>query len=63
MSMEQLKMKLDLDYIERKSKYEMEKELLRIKREQFYKDNPDFWCKTMYMEVTAPPQKITIKTT
>lgn len=52
--------KLEMDYTERKHRYDLEAELLRLKREAFYKDNPDFWCKTMYMQVTAPPTRIQI---
>lgn len=59
--MRNLQIKLELDYIERKSKYDLETELLRLQREHFYKNNPDFPFKTMYMQVTAPPQKIIIK--
>ena len=59
--MEWLKLKLDLDYMNRKSRYDMECELLRLKREQFYIDNPDFPYGTMYMQVISPPQKVEIK--
>ena len=33
---------------------------LRKKRKKFYKDNPNFPYKTMYLNVIAPPQKLTI---
>lgn len=55
-----LKIKLDLDYMERKSRYDMECKLLEIQREQFYRENPDA-PPYMYMQVTAPPQKIEIR--
>lgn len=60
MSWEDLKKKLDLDYDQRMLEYEMQTEMLRIKREQFYRDNPDLPFKTMYMQVCAPPQRIII---
>lgn len=58
--MRELMLKMEMDYIERKGKYDLEVELLRLQREHFYKNNPDFPIKTMYMQVTAPPQKISI---
>ena len=62
MSWKELKLKFDLDYMERKSKYDMECELLRIKREQFLKENPNHPYKDiMFLQVTSPPQKIEIK--
>lgn len=62
MSIERLKMELELDYAQKKLKYDMEAELLKIKRDEFYRQNPDFPYKSMYMQVTAPPMKVTIKT-
>ncbi len=56
-----LKLKMDLDYIERSSKYNAETELLEMQRKQFYEANPDFPIKTMYMQVCAPPQKFEIR--
>jgi len=63
MSIELLKLKLGLDYFERKSKYDMETELLKIKREWFYKNNPDFPYGNMFLQVTAPPKRFEIKIT
>jgi hypothetical protein len=56
-----LAIKLDLEYIEAKGKYDLEVELLRLKREQFYRENPDFPDPYMYMQVTAPPQRLIIR--
>lgn len=62
MDINELKLKLEIDYLEAKSKYDMEAELLRIKREQFYAENPNFPIKTMYMQVTSPPKIVIIHT-
>jgi len=43
------------------AKYNHEAELLAEQRKKFYEDNPDFWCKTMFMQVTAPPQKLELR--
>jgi hypothetical protein len=51
---------IDMNYNSALRRYEGECELLRLQREQFYRDNPDA-PPYMYMQVTAPPQKITIK--
>ena len=62
MEWEALQRKWDLDYGERKRKYEMECELLRIKRDQFLAANPDHPFKDiMFLQVTAPPQKLEIR--
>lgn len=55
-----LKLKLDLDYIERKKEYDAHVSELKTLRDKFYSDNPDFPIKTMYMNVIAPPTKISI---
>lgn len=52
---------LPIDYEERLAKYNHEVEMLAQKRKEFYEANPDFWCKTMYINVCAPPQKIEIR--
>jgi hypothetical protein len=49
------------DYEARLAKYNHEVEVLAEKRRKFYEENPDFWCKTMYINVCAPPQKIEIR--
>jgi hypothetical protein len=54
------KMLHDLDYDIRLNQYNMDTELLRIKREQFYRDNPNFPFQSMYLQVCAPPQKVNI---
>jgi len=51
-------LKIELNYQRRLIKYNEDARFLKDKREQFYKDNPDFPIKTMYMQVTAPPQKV-----
>lgn len=56
-----LKLKLDLDYLHKKCVYDADTELLRLKREQFYRDNPNCPYKSMYIQVTAPPQKFEIR--
>jgi hypothetical protein len=60
-SLRALKIRIDLDYSRRLREYEMYAEGLRIQREQFLKDNPDHpYKETMFMQVCAPPQKVTI---
>ncbi len=49
------------DYETRLKKYNEEVKALEEQREKFYKENPDFPIKTMYMNVIAPPQKIEIR--
>lgn len=52
---------IDLDYNSKKRIYDMEAELLKLKREAFIADNPDHPYKNiMFLQVTAPPQKISI---
>lgn len=58
--MQSLKFRLDTEYIERKKEYDEQVESLRLKREKFYLDNPDFPFKSMYMNVVAPPIRICI---
>lgn len=55
-----LKMKWDLDYARRKVEYDQYVENLRIQRERFYAENPDFPYKCMFLNVLAPPTKFTI---
>lgn len=48
------------DYQERLDKYNKRVRELEEKRKKFYEDNPDFPIKTMYMNVCAPPMKLTL---
>ena len=56
----QMKIRFDLDYARRKAAYDIYVEDLERQRKQFYKDNPDFKFKGMFMNVIAPPMKFTI---
>lgn len=51
-----------INYDERLRDYNIEKERLAAKREEFYRDNPNFPIKSLFLNVCAPPQKITINT-
>jgi len=50
----------EIEYQQRLKEYNRQCEELKKLREDFYKKNPDFPIKTMYMQVIAPPQKICI---
>ena len=56
-----LALEMELDYNRRKCEYDLTVEELRQQREKFYEENPDFPYKYMYMQVTAPPQKVTFQ--
>lgn len=49
-----------LDHQERTDAYNKMVEELKLKREQFYRDNPNFPIKTMYLNVISPPQKFVL---
>lgn len=57
----ELELKINTDYTERLNRYNEQVRQLEQERKKFYEDNPDFPYKTMFMQVTAPPQKLTIK--
>ena len=46
------------EYDVRLKEWERQNAELEKQRKEFYEQNPDFPIKTMYMQVTAPPQKI-----
>lgn len=48
------------EYEARLKEYNRQTEELKKQREKFYEENLDFPFKTMYMQVTAPPQKVSI---
>jgi len=60
-SFRETKNRMDADYEIRLEKYKKDTAELTEKRKKFYEENPDFPIKTMYMQVCAPPQKISIK--
>ena len=49
------------DYEKRLKEYNTQSAELERQRKEFYKKNPDFPIKTMYMQVTAPPQKLEVQ--
>jgi hypothetical protein len=51
----------ELEYQKRLDEYNHHVQMLEIQRKKFYEENPDFPFKSMYINVIAPPQKITIK--
>lgn len=55
------KTRIDTDYEVRLKEYNTKAAELAKKRKKFYEENPDHPCTTMYMQVTAPPQKISIQ--
>ena len=50
-----------LDYGEKLKKYNKMVAELAEKRKRFYEENPNFHFKSMYINVYAPPIKITIR--
>ena len=48
------------EYEARLKEYNRQRDELAQKRKEFYEANPDFPFDTMYMQVTAPPQKVSI---
>lgn len=61
MDIELLKVQMEVSYFERKYAYDRQVEEMRIMREDFYRENPDFPIKTMFMNVCAPPMRIEFK--
>jgi len=59
--LKRIKLEMDFDYECRLSAYNLREQRLKEQREQFYKENPDFPYKSMFMSVTAPPCKISIE--
>lgn len=49
------------EYEARLKEYNRQNAELEKQRKEFYEANPDFPIKTMYMQVTAPPQKVSIR--
>lgn len=50
----------EIEYQGMLKEYHRQSAELKKMRDEFYKKNPDFPIKTMYMQVTAPPQKISV---
>jgi len=55
-----IELELEANYARRLAEYNRQTEELALMREEFYRENPDCPFKTMYMQVTAPPQKFFI---
>lgn len=51
---------IEISYKCRLAEYNRQVAELEKQRKDFYEKNPDFPYKTMYMQVIAPPQKISI---
>jgi hypothetical protein len=49
------------EYEARLKEYNRQNAELEKQKEEFYEANPDFPIKTMYMQVIAPPQKVSIR--
>lgn len=58
--MENLKFQIEEDYNRRLKAYNEYVASIEKQRNEFYEKNPDFPIKTMFMNVIAPPQKISI---
>lgn len=58
--MENLKFQIEDDYNRRLKAYNEHVASIEKQRKEFYEKNPDFPIKTMFMNVIAPPQKISI---
>lgn len=52
---------MEIIYKGRLQEYNRQNEELEKQRKEFYEKNPDFPIKTMYMQVIAPPQKVSIR--
>jgi hypothetical protein len=52
---------IQINYQKRLDAYNKHVADLSKKRTEFYQKNPDFPFRSMYMNVTAPPQKFEIK--
>lgn len=51
---------MEISYLSRLKEYYIQDEMLAKQRKEFYEKNPDFADKNMYMQVTAPPKRISI---
>lgn len=51
-------LKIELEYMERLSEYNLLVAQLKFQRDQFYAQNPACPNKTMFMNVLHPPQQI-----
>ena len=60
MEIETLIENLDSTYNRMKEKYDRDAMELERQRKEFYEKNPDYPFKTMFMQVTAGPQRFII---
>jgi len=60
---EQIKHNLEVDEMIKRNQNDYEKkcEEMEEKRRKFYEENPDFWCKNMFLMVTSPRQIVAIR--
>lgn len=61
MELDALKEKVDRSYYASLDKYNKDVERLEKQREAFYKDNPDYPVKTLFINVISPPIKVFIQ--